>query len=200
MLNIKVLEKPWARVRRLVVLLTCDHCAVYPPIENCFRKACESASSSTSGRPNSGKHLRAWHAVVESCFSFTVALRATSEAAPTLFFLSELPPLNHEELGHKPDFIAALDGEQHEFVCSLGSFIACLAMSLPTMLRPSARRRSARSVIAAVTRGGSSNRMAAEDVNTIPPDTEIHEQMTMTNGYGKVCTTTTTVRPLWTIT
>ena len=22
------------------------------------------------------------------------------------------------------------------------------------------------------------------DVNTIPPDTEIHEQMTMTNGYG----------------
>ena len=41
-------------------------------------------------------------------------------------------------------------------------------------------------------------------VNTIPPDTEIHEQMTMTNGYVKVCTTTstpsTTVRPLWTIT
>ena len=42
-------------------------------------------------------------------------------------------------------------------------------------------------------------------VNTIPPDTEIHEQMTMTNGYVmingfvKVCTTTrtlsTTVRP-----
>ena len=47
-------------------------------------------------------------------------------------------------------------------------------------------------------------------VNTIPPDTEIHEQMTMingyvmTNGYGKLCTTTSTlptsVRPLWTIT
>ena len=41
-------------------------------------------------------------------------------------------------------------------------------------------------------------------VNTIPPDTAIHEQMTMTNGYVKVCTTTstpsTTVRPLWTIT
>ena len=41
-------------------------------------------------------------------------------------------------------------------------------------------------------------------VNTIPPDTEIHEQMTMTNGYEKVCTTTrtlpTSVRPLWTIT
>ena len=41
-------------------------------------------------------------------------------------------------------------------------------------------------------------------VNTIPPDTEIHEQITMTNGYGKVCTTTSTpstsVRPLWTIT
>ena len=40
-------------------------------------------------------------------------------------------------------------------------------------------------------------------VNTIPPDTEIHEQMTMTNGYVKVCTTTSTlptsVRPLWTI-
>ena len=30
-------------------------------------------------------------------------------------------------------------------------------------------------------------------VNTIPPDTEIHEQMTMTNGYVKVCTTTTIV-------
>ena len=43
-----------------------------------------------------------------------------------------------------------------------------------------------------------------ERVNTIPPDTEIHEQMTMTNGYGKVCTTTSTlptsVRPLWTTT
>ena len=42
------------------------------------------------------------------------------------------------------------------------------------------------------------------NVNTIPGDTEIHEQMTMTNGYVKVCTTTstfsTTVRPLWTIT
>ena len=41
-------------------------------------------------------------------------------------------------------------------------------------------------------------------VNTIPPDTEIHEQMIMTNGYVKVCTTTstpsTTVRPLWTTT
>ena len=41
-------------------------------------------------------------------------------------------------------------------------------------------------------------------VNTIPPDTEIHEQMMMTNGYVKVCTTTSTlptsVRPLWTIT
>ena len=37
-------------------------------------------------------------------------------------------------------------------------------------------------------------------VNTIPPDTEIHEQITMTNGYEKVCTTTSTlptlVRPL----
>ena len=43
-----------------------------------------------------------------------------------------------------------------------------------------------------------------EGVNTIPADTEIHEQMTMTNGYVKVCTTTstpsTTVRPLWTTT
>ena len=43
-----------------------------------------------------------------------------------------------------------------------------------------------------------------ESVNTTLPDTEIHEQMTMTNGYVKVCTTTstlsTTVRPLWTIT
>ena len=41
-------------------------------------------------------------------------------------------------------------------------------------------------------------------VNTIPPDTEIHEQITMRNGYGKVFTTTSTlptsVRPLWTIT
>ena len=47
-------------------------------------------------------------------------------------------------------------------------------------------------------------RAAKHSVNTIPPDTEIHEQMTMTNGYVKVCTTTstpsTTVRPLWTIT
>ena len=38
-----------------------------------------------------------------------------------------------------------------------------------------------------------------EVVNTIPPDTAIHEQMTMTNGYVKVCTTTSTpstsVRP-----
>ena len=44
----------------------------------------------------------------------------------------------------------------------------------------------------------------AVTVNTIPPGTEIHEQMTMTNGYVEVCTTTstpsTTVRPLWTIT
>ena len=43
-----------------------------------------------------------------------------------------------------------------------------------------------------------------KNVNRVPPDTEIHEQMTVTNGYGKVCTTTstpsTTVRPLWTIT
>ena len=43
-----------------------------------------------------------------------------------------------------------------------------------------------------------------ERVNTIPPNTAIHEQMTTTNGYVKVCTTTstpsTTVRPLWTIT
>ena len=29
--------------------------------------------------------------------------------------------------------------------------------------------------------------------NTIPPETEIHEQMTMTNGYVKVCTTTSTL-------
>ena len=51
---------------------------------------------------------------------------------------------------------------------------------------------------------------STQSVNTIPPDTEIHEQMTMTNGYVmingyvRVCTTTstlpTTVRPLWTIT
>ena len=42
-----------------------------------------------------------------------------------------------------------------------------------------------------------------EGVNTIPPDTEIHEQMTMKNGYVKVCTTTSTlstsVSALWTI-
>ena len=41
-------------------------------------------------------------------------------------------------------------------------------------------------------------------VKTIPPNTAIHEQMATINGYGKVCTTTstpsTTVRPLWTIT
>ena len=41
-------------------------------------------------------------------------------------------------------------------------------------------------------------------VNTTPPDTEIHEQMTMTNGYVKVCTMKSTpsitVRPLWTTT
>ena len=39
-------------------------------------------------------------------------------------------------------------------------------------------------------------------VKRIPPDTGIHEQMTMTNGYGKVCTTSSTlptsVRPLLT--
>ena len=35
-------------------------------------------------------------------------------------------------------------------------------------------------------------KIAKENVNTIPPDTEIHEQMTMTNGYVKVCTTTST--------
>ena len=38
-------------------------------------------------------------------------------------------------------------------------------------------------------------------VNIIPPDTEIHEQMTTINGYDKECTTTSTlptsVRPLW---
>ena len=37
-------------------------------------------------------------------------------------------------------------------------------------------------------------------VNTIPPEPELHEQMTMTNGYEKVCSTTSTlptsVRPL----
>ena len=43
---------------------------------------------------------------------------------------------------HKPDFIAAYDGQQHEFVCSKESFIAYLAMSLPTMLRPSPWRKS----------------------------------------------------------
>ena len=41
-------------------------------------------------------------------------------------------------------------------------------------------------------------------VKTIPPNTAIQEQTTTINGYGKVCTTTstlsTTVRPLWTIT
>ena len=41
-------------------------------------------------------------------------------------------------------------------------------------------------------------------VNTIPPNTAIHEQMATINGYVKVCSTTstpsTTVRPLWTIT
>ena len=41
-------------------------------------------------------------------------------------------------------------------------------------------------------------------VNTIPPDTEIHEQMATINVYVKVCTMTSTpsitVRPLWTIT
>ena len=41
-------------------------------------------------------------------------------------------------------------------------------------------------------------------VNTIPPDTEIHEQITMTNGYGKVCKTSSTlptsVSALWTTT
>ena len=48
--------------------------------------------------------------------------------------------------------------------------------------------------------------LARENVNRIPPDTGIHEQMATqkTNGYVKVCTTTstpsTTVRPLWTIT
>ena len=45
---------------------------------------------------------------------------------------------------------------------------------------------------------------AEQRVNTIPPDTEIHEQMTMTNGYVRVCTTTSTLptsmRPLWTTT
>ena len=43
-----------------------------------------------------------------------------------------------------------------------------------------------------------------ETVNTINPHTAIHEQTTITNGYEKVCTTTstlpTTVRPLWTTT
>ena len=47
-------------------------------------------------------------------------------------------------------------------------------------------------------------RIGHECVNTIPPDTEIHEQITMTSGCEKVCTTTstppTTVRPLCTIT
>ena len=42
------------------------------------------------------------------------------------------------------------------------------------------------------------------NVNTKPPNTAIHEQMATINGYGKVCTTTstssTTVRPLWIIT
>ena len=42
------------------------------------------------------------------------------------------------------------------------------------------------------------------DVNFIPPDTAIHEQMTTTNGYDKECTITSTLptstRPLWTTT
>ena len=42
---------------------------------------------------------------------FSVASRATSEAAPTLLFLPELPPEDDEDLGHEPDFIAALDGQ-----------------------------------------------------------------------------------------
>ena len=43
-----------------------------------------------------------------------------------------------------------------------------------------------------------------ERVDIIPPEPETHEQISMTNGYGKMCTTTSTfptsVRPLWTTT
>ena len=41
-------------------------------------------------------------------------------------------------------------------------------------------------------------------VNIIPPEPEFHEQIYMTNGYDKMCTTTSTfspiLRPLWTTT
>ena len=65
------------------------------------------------------KHLRALHSVVVSCRLFSVASHATSEAAATLLFLPELPPKDDEKLEHEPDFLATLDGQRSELVCSL---------------------------------------------------------------------------------
>ena len=59
-----------------------------------------------------------------------------------MLFLPELPLEVDEVLGLELGFIAALDDQGDELVCSLGSFIAHLAMSLPKMLRPSVLRRS----------------------------------------------------------
>ena len=50
------------------------------------------------------------------------SISCDSEAAPTLLFLSELPPEVDEVLGLEPDFIAVLDDQGDELVCSLGSF------------------------------------------------------------------------------
>ena len=51
---------------------------------------------------------------------FSVAPRATSEAAPTLLFLLQLPPEDHEDLGREPDFIAALDRHRMSLSALLG--------------------------------------------------------------------------------
>ena len=51
------------------------------------------------------------------------AFRATLETTPALL-LPELPPEDHEGLGHEPDFIATLGGQRSELVRSLLPFIA----------------------------------------------------------------------------
>ena len=118
----------------------CERSRTGPPMANI-----SSASAAMRSHPED-VGLRNQRSRAQGCrrpSPFSPVRRATSETAPTLLLFPEWPPEDDEVQAHEPDFIATLDGQRNELVCSLGPFIAYLAMSLPKMLRPSALRRSA---------------------------------------------------------
>ena len=72
------------------------------------------------------------------------------------------------KMEHEPDFITALGQQRDEFVCSLWTFIAYLAMSLPNLFVALPRCGGLhRSAIAAVTPDGGSSWMAAEELEPL---------------------------------